>query len=161
MVHRRNDFSARLLITGRATHPTLSLESEPALPEDEILSRILFGKNLSEVTPVQALQLASALRGLKNGRGLAFTDRIRGFIGADQIELRSADAPGSDDETGTVLAIGKYVTDSLYTEVNRDLNADGDSRVRIEYEIRPNLTLETEAGIKMRPGFGINWKKDY
>jgi autotransporter translocation and assembly factor TamB len=161
LVHRRKELSAQLIITGRANNPNLSLESDPAMPEDEILSRILFGKNLSEVTPVQALQLASALRGLKSGRGVSFTDRLRETIGVDQIELRSSDSLGSDDQSGTVLAIGKYVTDSLYTEVNRDLDSDGDSRVRIEYEVRPNLTLETEAGIKMRPGFGINWKKDY
>ena len=55
----------------------VQITSSPELPEDEILSRFLFGRSLSQISPVQALQIAAAIRSLSGGDGTGVIDRLR------------------------------------------------------------------------------------
>jgi len=66
------DAKMAVRVTGPASRPSFSLWSEPELPQDEILSRILFGKSVGAITPPEALELAAsvaALSGAGSGPG--------------------------------------------------------------------------------------------
>ena len=53
--------TARISVTGPATQPTFAISSNPSLPEDEILSRVLFQKSSGSLSAFQALELANAV----------------------------------------------------------------------------------------------------
>lgn len=59
-------------IGGTAEDPQISFSSTPALPEDEVLSNLLFGAATPQLSPIQAIQLAASLNALR-GRGRGWT----------------------------------------------------------------------------------------
>src|SRR3546814_1691173 len=56
-------------VSGRAMNPQVTFSSVPGLPQDEIVSRILFGDSITSLSPLQAVQLASSLKALRGGGG--------------------------------------------------------------------------------------------
>ncbi len=157
--YSREDMDAVLLITGRADNPKFNLRSNPPLPEDEILSRILFGKDMATITGLQALEVGLALKSMMDSEGNTDWDlmgKARDFLGVDQLELReSGDAEGS-----TEIVAGRQINNRLYLEFNQSLKEPGSSLL-LEYEIRRNLSITTETGTHTLPGIGVNWKRDY
>jgi translocation and assembly module TamB len=156
--HDRADITAIMKIRGRVDHPELSLESIPPMPEDEILSFVLFGRNLSTITPLQAVQIASAARSMRGGGGVDFMEKVRASLGVDRLEFRKQ---GGTEGGQAEIAAGRYMSPGLYVELSRSLGSNGGTSMIVEYEIRRNLTIETDVGAAMRPGLGVNWRKDY
>lgn len=154
---RGKDVLARLLVTGFATSPKIELESDPQLPRDEILARLLFGRNLSQITPVQAVKLAQAVRTLtaENG-GPGIMGRTRRLLGIDQFELRE----GLGESAPAGIGLGKYLTDEIYVDVQRDISGQA-GRALVEVEVTPNLAVQGLAGSDASTGLGIKWKHDY
>src|SRR6185437_2649688 len=46
--------TAQVRIRGTAARPEISLASTPALPNDEVLSQVLFGRTASQLSPLEA-----------------------------------------------------------------------------------------------------------
>ncbi|MCE3290815.1 MAG: autotransporter, partial [Caulobacter sp.] len=53
--------TAVIKVEGTAAKPEITLTSSPQLPQDEVLSRVLFGSSAAQLSPYEAAQLASAL----------------------------------------------------------------------------------------------------
>ncbi|MDF3128843.1 translocation/assembly module TamB domain-containing protein [Kiritimatiellaeota bacterium B1221] len=156
--YHRDDMDATLRITGRADNPRFQLQSSPPYPEDEILSRILFGKDMSTITGLQALEVGLALKSMmdSDGNSLDLMGKARDILHVDQLELReSGDVDGSAE-----LVAGRQINNRLYLEFNQSLKESGSSII-LEYEIKRNLSISTETGTHTLPGIGVNWKKDY
>ena len=58
--------NATIRVTGNAEKPEIGFTSVPALPEDELLSRLLFGTSITSLSAPEALQLASAVAALNS-----------------------------------------------------------------------------------------------
>lgn len=156
----RADLAAHVRIVGTAHDPEITLTSEPSLPEDEILARILFGKDMATVTPLQALSLASEAAKLRKvGGGTGWLGDAPSAVGIDRVEFREAGEGAGTPE----VAAGKYVGDRSYVEMRRATSIEQPGRVRVylEHELRPNIVLEAESGLEMRSGLGLFWKRDY
>jgi autotransporter translocation and assembly factor TamB len=155
----RSDIVAHLVLTGKLNNPQYALTSTPALPEDEVLSQVLFGRDTSSISPYQAYQIAAAARQLSGGvRGPGFMYQMRQALSIDSLEWREPDTP---DGKSSVVA-GKYVTPGLYVEVNNTLeDKEGSTGMMAEYEVTKHFSVETSTGPQMRPGIGVNWKNDY
>ena len=144
-------------ITGSARSPKIALESDPTLPQDEILAYILFGRALDKMTPMQALSLANATRKLAlggGGSGNGIMDQTRELLHLDELEIKKSDSGG------TSVGAGKYLNEKVYVEAEKGLDA-GSGKLSLEIEITPNISLETEVGDDSQSGVGLNWKKDY
>ncbi len=109
------DLKAMVNVTGPSSSPNVKLSSTPGLPQDEILSRILFGSSVADLSPLQAVQLADAVRGLgKPGGGLLGS--ARSVIGLDVLQIGSSSQAGSGLEATTITG-GKYIAKNVYLEV--------------------------------------------
>lgn len=149
------DVTARARLVGPPRSFTLTLESEPALPRDEILARMLFGRSTASLNPVQAAQLANAVRMLTlGGPSLDPTATVRQALGLDQLGVMD-----TEGDSGPGLTMGKYLRDNVYIEVRQNLTKGGEE-VSLEVELAPNLGVESTTGTE-RSGVGLNWKKDY
>jgi translocation and assembly module TamB len=155
---KRSDVTTRVQLSGSVSEPTLRIESDPPMPSDEALSRLLFGKGMDEMSPFQALRLAQAIKALSgDGSGiLDFFDRTQKLIGVDQLDIRQA----GETSDQTALSVGKYIGEGIYVEVEKGLWSESD-KVSIEADITPNISVESEAGTISGGGVGINWKFDY
>ena len=89
----RSDIIVRLVLNGSLSNPQVDLESVPALPEDEILSQVLFNRDAGTISPYQALQIADAARQLSDGlSGPGFLYQFRQAIGVDMLEIREPES---------------------------------------------------------------------
>ena len=150
------DMTAQLQLSGTVARPEVALSSEPALPSDEIISRLLFGRGVANISPVQALRLAQAVNTMAGGGGFDFLGRTRRFLGIDQLEVKQA---GEDLREATISA-GKYVGEKVYVEVERGIGSQS-GKASVALELTPNISVETEVGANAEGGVGLNWKWDY
>ncbi|MEP6968195.1 MAG: translocation/assembly module TamB domain-containing protein, partial [Pseudomonadota bacterium] len=79
--------TAVIRITGTAARPVIALTSSPVLPQDEILSQVLFGSSAAQLSPFEAAQLASALAGLSGGGGFDVIGGLRNFAHLDRLAI--------------------------------------------------------------------------
>lgn len=152
-----DDIDAEIQISGPAQSPSLKLTSSPDLPEDEILSRVLFGREMSDITPFQGLQIANTLRKLAGHKSSSEIDpmgTIRSVTGLDDIRIEGA---GSDQMS---VGAGKYLTDDVYVEVEQGQIADS-TAAKVSVELTPNITLESKANQQGSTGAGIFWEWSY
>lgn len=151
-----DDFKAIINVDGPATDPKLRLSSEPELPEDEVLARLLFNRELSEIGAVEAAKLALALNKLRGGGGGfdAFGE-IRNALNIDTLDI-----VGGEDAADSKVKAGKYLSDDVYFEVERGA-ADESGRAKVEIEVLPNISIEADTGEDASGGVGLKWRFDY
>ncbi|WP_420607604.1 translocation/assembly module TamB domain-containing protein [Novosphingopyxis sp.] len=149
--------TAILNVTGRAQNPQIAFTSTPALPQDEIISRILFGSSVANLSAIQAVQLASSLNSLRGGGG-GFNPlgELQAATGIDRLRIL-----GGDEATGrgTALAAGKYLTDDVYIEIITD--ARGFTATQLEVTLTPFLSVLSSFGSFGQSNVNVQYKKDY
>jgi autotransporter translocation and assembly factor TamB len=148
--------TADVKVSGPSASPSITLSSTPPYPSDEILARLLFGRSPDTLTPLQALQLAQAVRTLAGGGGLDVFGKTKKLLGIDQLELTQSD----EEEGEAAIRAGKYVHDRVYFQVEQGMGS-ASSRASVEVELSPNLSLETEMGADSGGGVGLKWRWDY
>ncbi|ROU03602.1 translocation/assembly module TamB domain-containing protein [Histidinibacterium lentulum] len=148
----RDGTVVRIVLTGPASDPTLVLESEPDLPEDEVLARLLFGRNISAITPLQAVQLASAAATLA-GRGGGFVGSIRESLGVDDFDLTT------DESGNAAVRVGTYITENIYTDL--EVNSRGETRIDLNLDITGNLTARGSVESSGETSLGVYFERDY
>ncbi len=164
------DITAQVNIGGFASAPTITLTSTPVVPQDEILSRVLFNRGVGQLSAGEGLQLAAAASTLAGG-GPGVLDRLRGGLGLDWFKLGSGPtgpasstlnprAASSGATSGTALSAGKYVAPGVSVGVSQGLSPPT-SKVTVEIELRPHLTVQGEAGQSGSTGIGLNYNYDY
>jgi len=151
-----NGVSAKIAISGTGSKPSITFSSTPALPEEELLSRLLFGSSITQISAPEAVQLAAALASLRGGGGLDPINRLRGAIGLDRLRIVSADPALS---RGTAVAVGKYIGRRVFVE----LITDGRGYNASSAEFRITRWLALLGTISTIGGNSINLKasKDY
>lgn len=141
-----------LNIAGRASEPSIELDSRPPQPRDEIFARLLFGKSSGSLGPGEALTLANAIQTLRSGDA-GVMDRLRDSAGLDVLRASSG-------ESGPGVTAGKYVTDSVYVGINQGVGP-GETSATVEVEVTDTISVETETGADADSSIGVNWKFDY
>jgi translocation and assembly module TamB len=144
-------------ITGTGQRPQIAFTSTPALPQDEVLSRLLFGTNPENLSAMEALQLASALNSLRgSGGGLNPLGKLRSATGFDRLRVLGADDASG---RGTALAAGKYLTDDIYVEIVTD--ARGFTATQLTIALSKSLSVLTQAGSFGGSNAQLRYSKDY
>jgi len=149
-----NGFEANVALTGTPTSPTIELTSSPDLPEDEILSRLLFGWSSVDLSALEAAQLANSIARLSgNSSGFDPTSGLQSALGVDRLSF------GTNDEGSAQVGVGQYIADDVYLELN-SAGAAGSS-VEVEWEPRPQVSVTSETTTDGDATLSIKWKKDY
>ena len=153
-----DDTTVGVSLTGDAANPTIALFSQPTLPDNEILARILFGQSASTLSPLQAAQLAQAGASLYTGGGpTSVLARTRRILGLDQLNLVSGSSTGSPT---AILRAGKEIFKGVTVNAEQGTEAQSGA-VSVEVKITPNITVESRVGDDNKQGVGVNWKWDY
>jgi translocation and assembly module TamB len=147
-----------ITVTGTATHPVIALTSSPALPQDEILAQLLFGKPSGALSPFEAVQLAQAmaqLTGIQSGPGVL--DKIRKGLGLDRLDLEAGEGGASSAPS---LSAGRYVSRGVFVGAKQGATP-GSSAATVEIELTPNVKVETDVGADSSGKAGINLEWNY
>ncbi len=145
-------------ITGTQNAPKITLRSVPSMPDDEILSRLIFGKSVHDISPFQAIQLASAINTLANGSTFDPIESTRHLLGVDTLTI---DNETSDTGKGISLGVGKYVSEQVYVEVKHTPNPNQPWQGRMEIELTPNISVQSATSDTGGAQGEILWKMDY
>jgi translocation and assembly module TamB len=148
---------ANVLVQGTGLKPEITFASTPPLPQDELLSRILFGTSITNLSAPEALQLASAVAALQSGSGsLDPINALRRAVGLDRLRVVPADIATGQK---TAIAAGKYITRKLFVEVVTD--GQGYSATRVEYQMTRWLSLLSTISTVGRSSASVRVSKDY
>lgn len=153
----KNDFKAIVALNGRATKPSFALSSEPYLPQEEVLSQLLFGSQSSKLSPLSALKLAKIAGELSGvGGGGSFTNLMKDHLGKEDVTVE-----GGDNKKEALLKAKDILSDKVSVHLDQGVT-QMDSKVVVEVEVTPKITISTEAGAaKSSESLGVNYKWDY
>ncbi len=164
------DITAQVVIGGLLSAPTVSLTSTPVLPQDEILSRVLFNRGVGRITAAEGIQLAQAAAALTGG-GPDVLGRLRSGLGLDWLRFGSGPLGAAagifnrptrsgSATSGNALSAGKYIAEGVSVGVTQGISPPT-SKVTVEIQLTPRLTLGTEAGQNSGTGVSLNYNYDY
>ena len=149
-----DSFSVRADVGGSPSKPTIELTSTPSLPEDEILSRMLFGRSSVDLSALEAAELATSIARLAGqDTGINPIGVIQSGLGVDRLRF------GVDNAGNAELGVGQYLAPDVYLEVTTK-GAAGNS-VEVEWQPRPQVSISSETSSTGDSRVSVRWKKDY
>jgi translocation and assembly module TamB len=151
------DVDVTIGVSGSVANPQIAFSSTPGLPQDEILSRVLFGSSIGNLSAIQAVQLASSLNSLRgSGGGLNPLGKLRAATGFDRLRVLGADQTSG---RGTALAAGKYISNNIYLEVVTD--ARGFTATQLEVTLSKALSILSQAGGSNSTSVNVRYRRNY
>lgn len=144
--------TANVALTGRALDPQIALTSDPALPEDEILPELLFGRSSRDLSGFEAAQLAASLATLAGKSAFDIAGVARAAVNLDRLEVR-------EDSGGVLVAGGKYLTRDVYVEVSG--GALGRAGTAVEWQVRPRLFIISSFLTNGDQRVAVRWRQEY
>ena len=148
------DVKGIIRITGTAKRPKFEISSEPELPRDEVLARIIFGKDVASLTTSEAIRLAAGAALLfAPSSGASLPDRIRRSAGLDIIDINT-------DGGAPKAVLGKYVTDKVLVKIEQGATQDS-TGVGVEVEVLKNFSVTGTARAEGSSRLGVKWRLDY
>ena len=146
-----------IAITGTGQRPQIAFTSTPSLPQDEVVSRLLFGTNPENLSATEAIQLAAALNSLRgSGGGLNPLGKLRSATGFDRLRVLGADEASG---RGTSLAAGKYLTDDIYIEIVTD--ARGFTATQLTIALTRAISVLSQAGSFGGSNVQLRYSRDF
>lgn len=153
-----NTIIAEVVVSGPLANPSLSLRSTPPLPQQDILSHLIFGCGLADISPQQSKHLKTSIKELQSfSTGTNVVDHIRQKFGIDRIEINRGSNQDLDDVS---LQIGKYLMKGLYIAFNKGITSDS-NRITLEASLKPYLKLQAEFSDTKEGQLNLKWRYDY
>ncbi len=149
------DLTARVTLCGPLFCPSLNLYSIPQLPANQILARLLFDKDVSDISPIQALQLAQTLLSLSGSAGPSdLFEKVRKTLHIDRLSLLT-----SEDDPGKVsLQISKYLAPGVLLTL---IQGASSRNLAIEIELLRGFLLQAAINEKQQGKFSLKWHHHY
>jgi translocation and assembly module TamB len=144
--------SVFVTVSGRASDPDIGFSSNPALPEDEVLSRLIFNRSMGELSPLQLARLAGAAAELAGG-GTSLNESLRSAAGLADLDIVT------DEQGNVAVQAGQYIQDNIYLGVQA--GADGQSRVTVDLDITDEIKARASAGADGDSSLGVFYEADY
>jgi translocation and assembly module TamB len=157
--YQQDEYKITAMFKGPIQDPKLSFYSNPALPEKEILSLILFNKHMAEITPMEGVQLAQTLVSLRGGdSGPNMLGKIGRSVGLDKLDVGTLAQGGTNHLT---LQAGKYISQGVLVTVSRGLTTQT-NKFAIEANLTRQFKIQAETGDPIVGSkASIKWKRDY
>ena len=154
LARQARDITARVRVRGTARDPRISLASTPALPEDEIAARLVFGEGAANLSAVEYAQLAASLASLSGGSAFDPLGALRQVTGLDTFGVRT------DSGGQTVVAGGRYLTDTVYLELE-SAGSSGGPTTRIEWALTRSVSLLSRLRGDGDASVALSWRTEY
>lgn len=145
--------TARIKVEGSPRRPEIRFESAGGLPEDQVVSQILFGKTTDKLSPAQGVELAQALASLTGFEGPAgVLGKVRSGLGLDRLDV------GTGVDGKVTVEAGRMVADGVFVGVRQ--TADG-PKGRVEVELTDSIKVEAGVGAGGAPEVGVGFEIEY
>ncbi|SLN69794.1 hypothetical protein ROJ8625_03643 [Roseivivax jejudonensis] len=150
---QRDGNTISVIIEGPVSEPEVTFSATPERPQEEVLALLLFGRDLSEISGLQALRIANAVNTLAGRSGTSVVDRLRQSTGLDDIDVST----GADGQTE--LRLGRYINERAYTDVT--VNSSGETEINLNLTVTDSITARGTVGSTGNTGVGVYYERDY
>lgn len=148
------EVTARIAVTGPASRPEFAFSSSPDLPQDEVLSRVLFQRPSGALSAGQALQLAQTVAQLSGGAGSDAFESLRRSLGVDSLDI-TVDSSG-----GPAVGVSRYISDNVRVGVKAGARPE-ESGVTVDVDLTRRLkaqgAVDAEGGTSVGVGFELEY----
>ncbi len=136
--------TATLTVGGYADAPKITLSSVPDLPQDEVLSHLLFGESVKDLSTIQIAEIAAALAELSGvtGSGGDPLAAVRKGLGLDRLSVGSA----AGTTNGATVEAGRYVARGVYVGAKQNTSGGTAAEVQVDLTKRLKLTSQIATG---------------
>lgn len=138
----RDDVTAGLRLEGNPEEPRVSLFSEPAMAEEDVLSYIILGRAAGESGPGGDDMMARAAIALGVAGGGGYATAVAEGLGIEDFAI---DTEGEGDETQVVL--GGYINPNLYLGYGVGVFTPVNT-LTLRYQLATNLFLEAVSSLE-------------
>jgi autotransporter translocation and assembly factor TamB len=134
--------TARIHITGTPRAPKLALNSDPAgLDEADILSLIIFNRNVNDLGSGEKASLAETAGGIASGFvAQSLGKSIGKALDVDMFEITTTD-PDTGETAGGVT-LGKQVSDRAFVQFRQQFGNRSFTEFMLEYQLAKFLRLD-------------------
>jgi translocation and assembly module TamB len=150
---RASDVTARIIVSGPADQPVFAFTSTPDLPQDEVLSRLLFARASGSLSPFQALQLAQTAAQFAGGGGDDSFERLRKSLGVDNLDIQVGAG-------GPTVGVSRYIGDNVSVGIKAGAKPE-DSGVSVGIDVTRRLKLQAETGADGSASVGVGAEWEY
>ncbi|MBX9874801.1 MAG: translocation/assembly module TamB domain-containing protein, partial [Thermoleophilia bacterium] len=150
---RAGDVTARVAVSGPADQPAFAFTSDPDLPQDEVLSRLLFARASGSLSPFQALQLAQTAAQFAGGGGDDSFERLRKSLGVDNLDI----GVGAG---GPTIGVSRYISDNVSVGVKAGARPE-DTGVSVNIDVTRRLKLQAETNAEGGAAVGVGAEWEY
>ena len=147
------DITVFITVRGRVSDPAIEFSSQPDLPQDEVLARLIFNRGIGELSALQIAQLAAAAAELAGGSNTSLLGSLRNATGLDDLDVVT-NAQGE-----TAVRAGRYIEENVYLGV--EAGAQGSTRGTINLDITEDLKARGSVGSDGGSSIGLFYEKDY
>jgi translocation and assembly module TamB len=151
---RAGDVTARIGVTGSAREPQFAFTSDPDLPQDEVLSRLLFAKASGGLSPTQALQLAQVAAQFSGGGDDGVFESLRRSLGVEGLDI-SLGAEG-----GPTVGISRAISDRVSIGVKAGASTE-QSGVSVDIDVTRRIRVQGEVGATGNTSVGVGAEWEY
>jgi translocation and assembly module TamB len=148
-----DEVTVLVILEGLASAPEVTFQSLPDLPQEEVVARLLFGRDLASMSAFQAAQLVSAVATLSGRYQGGITGRLRDSLGLSDLDITTT------DDGATQFTAGAYISDNIYSEVVAD--SEGNQEINLNLDVSKYVTLKGRLNNEGNTGIGIFFEKDY
>lgn len=146
-------------LRGPLLSPQLSFSSIPPMPTSAILSHVLFNKEITELSTVQAVQLAHLIVSLSSGGSNDMLDAIRRGLGIDRLNIVSkAESDEVSVQIGKYLIVDRYFVDGIMVTLSQSASS---SDIIVEVELKKGFIFQAESQEEEEGKFTLKWNYNY
>ncbi len=153
-----DQMTAEIIVRGPIKSPTLSFRSNPPFSQREIVSWILFGRGIADITSTEGAELNQSITDLSTGgKGPDVLTKIRKTFGIDKIDITRGTKNDSSDLS---VQVGKYLSRGVCVSVARNVSSDS-NKVSLEANLTREVKIQAEMGDDNEGELLLKWKRDY
>ena len=148
-----DDITVYVKVRGPVSDLDVSFSSLPELPQDEVLSQLIFKRTLGDLSPLQLAKLAAAASELAGGGGNSLTDSLRSAAGLADLDVVT------DAEGNTAVRAGTYLQDNIYVGV--EAGTEGKSKVTIDLDLTDTIKATGSTTSDGESSIGLFYEQDF
>ena len=148
-----SDITVFITVRGRVSDLDITFSSQPELPQDEVLARLIFNRGINELSAFQIAQLAAAAAELAGGSNNSLLGGLRAATGLDDLDVVT------DSQGNAAVRAGRYIQDNVYLGI--EAGERGATRGTINLDITDELKARGSIGANGDSGLGVFYEKDY
>jgi autotransporter translocation and assembly factor TamB len=145
-------------LTGSLKDPELALTSDPQLAESDIVSLLVFGKPMGELSTSQTGHVQQRTTEILLGYGaVKLQEQMSGQMGVDIVTIKQSTRQADE----SALVVGKYLNSRTLIRYEQNIENTGTYLLNLEYILTKRLKLQTYVDQASATGVEINWSNDW